>query len=78
MGIFFARFRYKVIYRKGEFNNADALSRLTKDIEEQKQASKQVTQIDISKFQTSKGLNLVTVNSIQNQTHKNSKDKFRN
>ena len=28
--------RYKVIYSQGEFKNANALSRLTKDIEEQK------------------------------------------
>ena len=54
MVIILQGFRYKVIYRKGEFNNVDALSRLTKDIEEQKQASTQETQIDISEFQTSK------------------------
>ena len=71
--LFLQGFRYKVIYRKGEFNNADALSRLTKDIEEQKQASKQVNQIDISKFQTSNGFKLDTVNSIQNRTHQTEK-----
>ena len=35
-----------------------------------------MTQIDISKFQTSKGLNLGTVNSIQNQTHQTQEVNF--
>ena len=39
LALFLQSFRYKVIYRKGEQNNADALSRLTQEAQEQSEAS---------------------------------------
>ena len=38
-GLSFYSFMYKVIYRKGEQNNADALSRLTREAQKQPGAS---------------------------------------
>ena len=45
--LFLQGFRYKVVYRKGEENNADALSRLTKEASEIKDSEQIETQVNM-------------------------------